>query len=110
MPKVAGQFVICVFGLAGVLAAPVRSQQAAAQAEPSPYIAARSQVIAVRAGRLFDASSGRMLTNQVVLITGDRISDVGSNVTIPSGAQTIDLSRATVLPGMIDGHVHTNAP
>ena len=66
------------------------------------------QVIAVRAGKLFDSKAGRMLTQQVVLIQGDRIADVGpeGQVTIPQGAQVIDLSQATVLPGLIDGHTH----
>ncbi len=66
------------------------------------------QVIAVRAGRLFDARSGNMLNNQVVLIHGDRITDVGPSVTIPAGARVIDLGNATVMPGMIDAHVHVN--
>lgn len=63
---------------------------------------------AVRAGRLFDPKSGDMLTNQVVLIQGEKITQVGpaASVTIPAGARVIDLSRATVLPGLIDGHVH----
>ena len=66
------------------------------------------QAVAVRAGRLFDSKSGQELTNQVVLITGDRITDVGpeDRVKIPAGAQVIDLSQATVLPGLIDGHTH----
>jgi len=66
------------------------------------------QTIAVRAGRLFDPKSGQLLTNQVVLIQGERIAQVGAAgaVTIPSGVRVIDLSRATVLPGLIDGHVH----
>jgi imidazolonepropionase-like amidohydrolase len=88
----------------------VNSQGRGGQTQPSPYIAPANQVVAVRAGRLFDAKSGTMLSNQIVLITGDRITDVGPVVSIPAGAQTIDLSRATVLPGMIDGHVHTNGP
>jgi len=65
-----------------------------------------AQVVAVRAGRLFDSRSGAMLANQVVLIRGDRIADVGPAVAIPPEAQIIDLSTATVLPGMIDAHVH----
>jgi len=67
-----------------------------------------SQVTAVRAGKLFDPKSGTNLTNQVVLISGDKISDVGpaDRVKIPAGAKVIDLSQATVLPGLIDGHVH----
>ena len=64
------------------------------------------RVVAIRAGRLFDPRSGTNLRNQVVLITGDRITDVGSSVAIPAGATVIDLSQATVLPGLIDGHLH----
>ena len=52
--------------------------------------------------------SGTNLTNQVILIQGDRITDVGpaDRVQIPQGARVIDLSGATVLPGLIDRHVH----
>jgi imidazolonepropionase-like amidohydrolase len=67
---------------------------------------AQTPVIAVRAGRMFDPKSGEMLANQVILIQGDRVREVGPNVAIPAGAKIIDLSRATVLPGLIDGHVH----
>jgi imidazolonepropionase-like amidohydrolase len=68
----------------------------------------QAQITAVRAGRLFDPKSGQMLTNQVVLIQGERITQVGpaASLPIPSGARVIDLTRATVLPGLIDGHVH----
>jgi imidazolonepropionase-like amidohydrolase len=69
---------------------------------------ATAQTTAVRAGRLFDSKSGELLSNQVVLIQGGRISAAGTaaSVSIPAGAKVIDLSRATVLPGLIDGHVH----
>jgi imidazolonepropionase-like amidohydrolase len=65
-------------------------------------------VVAIRAGRLFDSKTGQILTRQVVLLIGDRITDVGpeGKVAIPSGARVIDLSRATVLPGLIDAHTH----
>ena len=72
------------------------------------YLAPRDQLVAIRAGRLFDARSGTMLTNQVVIVRGDRIAGVGSGLAIPSGANVIDLSNATVMPGMIDAHVHIN--
>jgi len=69
-------------------------------------------VIAVRAGRLFDSKTGQMLTRQVVLLQGERITDVGpeAQVKIPAGAQVIDLSQSTVLPGLIDAHTHMFNP
>jgi len=73
---------------------------------PTRFLTPPAQVIAVRAGRMFDSRAGTLLSNQIILIRGDRISDVGAAVAIPSGAQVIDLTAATVLPGMIDAHVH----
>jgi imidazolonepropionase-like amidohydrolase len=72
------------------------------QCPPSP------RTVAVRAGRLFDSRTGVMLTRQVVLLLGDRITAVGSEsqVTIPAGSAMVDLSGATVLPGLIDAHTH----
>jgi imidazolonepropionase-like amidohydrolase len=62
----------------------------------------------VRAGRLFDSKTGQMLTRQVVVFHGERITEVGpeAQLKIPAGAQVIDLSQATVLPGLIDAHTH----
>ena len=95
--------------LVGMLAASslavVQGQGGIASA-PAKFLAPPTQVVAIRAGRLFDARSGTMRPNQVVLITGDRITDVGPSVAVPPGARVIDLSTSTVLPGMIDGHVH----
>jgi imidazolonepropionase-like amidohydrolase len=66
------------------------------------------RVVAVRAGRLLDTKTGQMLTKQVVLLNGERITEVGpeGQVKIPAGAQVIDLRQATVLPGLIDAHTH----
>jgi imidazolonepropionase-like amidohydrolase len=61
---------------------------------------------AIRAGRLLDPEAGRILTNQIILIEGTRIRDVGPNVAIPSGAQVIDLSKMTVMPGLVEAHNH----
>src|SRR6476660_3362352 len=72
------------------------------------FITPPGQLVAIRAGKLFDAKSGTLLNNQIVLIRGDRVSDVGSSVQIPREARVIDLSSATVMPGMIDAHVHVN--
>ncbi len=62
----------------------------------------------LRAGRMVDVNSGRILENQIIVIRNDRIQAVGSaeEVPLPSGAQIIDLSSYTVLPGLIDTHTH----
>src|SRR5258706_5237373 len=90
---------LVLFVLSGVL---VRSQGGA----PTRFLTPPAQVVAVRARRLFDSRSGAMLVNQIVLIKGDRITDVGPPGAIPPEAQGIDLSAATVLPRMIDAHGH----
>jgi len=63
--------------------------------------------IAVRAGRLFDGT-GKLAANQVILIKGNRIVKVGpaEQVQVPADAEVVDLSHATVLPGLIDAHTH----
>ena len=73
---------------------------------PTRFLTPPTQVIAIRAGRMFDSRAGTLLNNQVIVVRGDRIADVGSGVAIPPDARVIDLSSATVLPGMIDAHVH----
>jgi imidazolonepropionase-like amidohydrolase len=66
----------------------------------------RSQPVAIKCGTLIDGISGTPLQNALIILEGDRIRDVGTNLTIPDGARVIDLSRATVLPGLIDCHTH----
>ena len=100
-------FSLCSLGL--------RAQTVTVRPEAGPFDPTRlsmeappPQGFAVRAGRMFDAKAGKNLTNQVILVKDGRIADVGpaDRVQIPQGAKVIDLSRATVLPGLIDRHVH----
>jgi len=91
--------------MAACLSTIVRGQGGIASA-PARFLSPATQTVAIRAGRLFDSRTGTMLANAIVLVRGDRIADVGPSVTIPSDARVIDLSGATVLPGMIDAHVH----
>src|SRR5216683_3150129 len=64
------------------------------------------RVTAIRAGRLIDPETGTAAANQIILVQGEMIRDVGANVAIPPGAEVIDLSRQTVLPGFVDTHTH----
>jgi len=72
---------------------------AAAQAQPTP-------ITAIKAGRLIDPETGTAATNQVILIEGEKIKAVGPNLAIPAGATVFDLSKLTVLPGLVDAHTH----
>ena len=65
------------------------------------------QAVVIRAGKLFDAESGRFLDKPVVVVMGDRIESVESgNAKSPANARVIDLGDATILPGFIDAHTH----
>ncbi|HXX46448.1 MAG TPA: amidohydrolase family protein [Candidatus Acidoferrales bacterium] len=65
-----------------------------------------SHPIVLHAARLLDIESGKILTPGEILVEGDRISAAGQFVSHPSGAETIDLGDTTLLPGLIDAHVH----
>src|SRR5437867_10778723 len=63
-------------------------------------------VTAIKAGALIDGAGGAPVQNAVILVQGERITAAGANVAVPRGATVIDLSAFTVLPGLIDAHVH----
>src|SRR5258708_3627347 len=65
-----------------------------------------AKAVVIRAGRLLDVKTGKTLSNQTIVINGDKIVGVGSDIQVPAGAQVVDLSNATVLPGLIDAHTH----
>src|SRR5271165_1063863 len=69
-------------------------------------IPAAAQTTAIRAGKLIDPDSGKVLTGQTILIRDNKVEAVGSNVAIPSNAKIIDFTKMTVLPGLIDCHTH----
>jgi imidazolonepropionase-like amidohydrolase len=73
------------------------------------WLGAQSQkVVVIHAGQLFDGKSDRMANNQVIVIQGERIAEVGAagSVKVPAGAQEIDLGTGTMVPGLIEGHNH----
>ncbi len=62
--------------------------------------------IVLRAARLLDVETGRMVTPGEVLIEGDRIREAGSEVKHPAQTEVVDVGNSTLLPGLIDAHVH----
>jgi imidazolonepropionase-like amidohydrolase len=76
-------------------------------AAAEPAWAQEPPLTAIRAGRLVDVERGEVRRDQVILVRGDRITAVQpAAAKIPSGARVVDLSRYTVLPGLIDCHSH----
>jgi imidazolonepropionase-like amidohydrolase len=72
-----------------------------AQQPPTP-----EPLIAIKAGRVIDVENGKVLEKQIILLRGKKIQAVGSDLKIPAGANILDFSMKTVLPGLIDCHTH----
>ena len=77
------------------------NSNAPAQSRP-----AAGHATVLHAARLLDIESGRFVAPGEVLVQGERIAEVGASVSHPSGAEVIDLGDATLMPGLIDVHVH----
>jgi imidazolonepropionase-like amidohydrolase len=86
-----------------LLMAASSAMQCAAQTQSQPAL---PHAIVLHAARLLDVKNGRLLKPGEVLVQGERIVEVGSAVKHPAGAELIDLGDRTLLPGLIDAHVH----
>ena len=75
-----------------------QTRQAQTQSTPKPIV--------LRAARLLDIENGRILKPGEILVEGEKIVAVGTSVNHPSGAEIIDLGDQTLMPGLIDAHIH----
>jgi imidazolonepropionase-like amidohydrolase len=67
---------------------------------------AHSAIIVVRAARMLDVSTGRIVKDASVIVEGERVAAVGTGLAVPQGARVYDLGDVTLLPGLIDAHTH----
>jgi imidazolonepropionase-like amidohydrolase len=91
---------LATFAVAFLSCAPLAAQST------NPQTAPTSHAIVLHAARLLDVESGRITTPGEILVEGNQIKEVGAKVTHPPQAQVIDLGDTTLLPGLIDAHVH----
>ena len=66
------------------------------------------KVVAIKCGTLIDGTGNEPLRDAVVLIEDSKITEVGEKLTVPQGAKVVNATGKTVMPGLIDGHVHLN--
>src|SRR4051812_35644964 len=70
-------------------------------AAPAP-----SKSTVLKAARLYDGKSAALVTPGLIVVTGDKIAAIGPKAAVPEGADVIDLGDATLIPGLMDAHVH----
>jgi imidazolonepropionase-like amidohydrolase len=90
--------IVVLAGVAGAGLAPAQSAPDAASAPSHPIV--------LHAARLFDVEAGKIVTPGEILVEGERIVAAGTSVEHPADAQVIDLGDTTLMPGLIDAHVH----
>jgi len=76
----------------------------------SVALTAADKVTVIRAARMFDGMSDRVVSPGVLAVTNNKITAVGSSAPAPAGAEVIDLGDATLLPGFMDAHTHLTMP
>lgn len=93
---------------ATVLFLAVSSQRAFSQTTENAQASANAAThpIVLHAARLLDIAAGKIISPGEVLVRGERIAEVGTAVSHPDGAEVIDLGDCTLMPGLIDAHVH----
>ena len=95
---------LCLLPMAAILCA---AGACAVHAQSAPESAsAAAHPIVLHAARLFDVEAGKIVTPGEILVEGERIVAAGTSVERPAGAQVIDLGDTTLMPGLIDAHVH----
>jgi len=73
-------------------------------------LSAQSKPIVIKAARMFDGVSDRVVSPGLVVVLGEKIRGVGAKAEIPAGSEIIDLGDATILPGFMDAHTHLTLP
>jgi imidazolonepropionase-like amidohydrolase len=99
---IAAAFIIAAAALATTLVAPSLRAQSMQSNQP----AQPARTIAIRAGKLIDGKGGQPLANVLIVVADGKITSVTPGGAPPAGAEVVDLSHATVLPGLMDVHTH----
>jgi len=95
--------------LGGLLALSVCGMSRMSAAAAGDALLPPDTPIVLKADRLFDSVSGKLVEHGIVVVSGAKIQSVGAAVAIPAGAKVIELGDATLLPGFIDAHVHLSS-